>query len=161
MYQWILLLLLVSASFSPPTAWARSSRNTTGPQKQFGIGVVAGVPTGITVKFNIDQAISIDGGAGWSTSSDDQLHVYGTGLYHLYHLIRVPKGRLPVYFGAGLRFLSRDKKDDKFGVRIPAGVEYQFADLPLGAFAEIAPVLNLTPDTDFDLEGGIGIRFFF
>ena len=54
-----------------------------------------------------------------------------------------------------------ENKDDKLGARIPVGLEYLFEDIPLGAFFELVPVLNLTPDTDFDLEAGAGIRFFF
>jgi hypothetical protein len=26
---------------------------------------------------------------------------------------------------------------------------------------KLGPIMNLTPDTEFDLEGGIGIRFYF
>jgi len=54
-----------------------------------------------------------------------------------------------------------EEKDDKFGIRIPVGIEYLFEKVSLGAFLELVPVLELTSDTDFDLEGGIGIRFFF
>jgi hypothetical protein len=77
------------------------------------------------------------------------------------NLIEVPKGNLPLYFGGGFRFFKQEHKDNELGIRIPVGVEYQFENLPIGAFAELAPVVDLTPDTDLDLEGGIGIRYFF
>ena len=130
-------------------------------RKPFGIGVIAGQPTGITLKYMLNDTHGIDFGAGWRTSENNQYHVYGDYLYHLNDLITVPKGQLPLYVGLGARWLVRDDKDDKFGLRLPLGVEYLFANAPLGAFAEVVPVLNLSPDTDFDLEGGIGIRFFF
>ena len=130
-------------------------------RKKFGIGVIAGEPTGITAKYMIDNNSAIDAGVGWETSGDNEFYIYGDYLYHLYHLFEVKKGELPLYFGVGARFIDRENKDNKFGIRIPVGIEYLFDNMPLGAFLELVPVLDLTPDTDFDLEGGIGIRFFF
>ena len=130
-------------------------------RKPFGIGVIGGQPTGITFKYMINDTHGVDLGGGWRTSGDNEYHIYGDYLYHLNDLVSVPKGQLPFYVGLGARFLIRDDRDDKFGLRLPFGVEYLFANAPLGAFAEVVPVLNLSPDTDFDLEGGIGIRFFF
>ena len=130
-------------------------------RKKFGIGVIAGKPTGITGKYMINNNSAIDAGVGWKTSGNNKLHIYGDYLYHLYDLIEVKKGKLPLYIGGGVRFIDRENKDDKFGIRIPVGIEYLFDNMPLGAFLELVPVLNLTPDTDFDLEVGIGIRFFF
>jgi hypothetical protein len=130
-------------------------------RKKLGLGVIAGEPTGITGKFLLDSASGIDAGVGWKTSGDNEFHIYGDYLYHLYDIIDVPKGNLPFYFGGGLRYVDREKKDDKFGIRIPVGIEYLFENISLGAFFELVPILNLDPDTDFDLEAGIGIRFFF
>jgi hypothetical protein len=130
-------------------------------RSKFGLGVIAGEPTGITAKYMIDDVNAIDGGIGWETSGDNEFHIYADYLYHMYDLIKVRRGNLPLYFGGGLRFVDRENQDNKFGIRLPVGVEYLFENVSLGAFFEFAPVLNLTPDTDFDLEGGIGIRFFF
>ncbi len=129
--------------------------------RTFGIGVIAGEPTGITGKYMLNETNAIDVGIGWETSGDNEFHVYGDYLFHFYNLITVKKGSLPAYVGGGLRFVDRDNNDNEFGIRIPVGIEYLFEDVALGAFAELVPVLNLTPDTDFDFEGGIGIRFYF
>jgi hypothetical protein len=130
-------------------------------ERTFGLGVIAGEPTGITGKYMLNASHAIDGGAGWKTSGDNEFHIYGDYLFHFHHLIAVKQGELPFYVGGGLRWVRRDKKDNKFGIRIPVGLEYLFGGNSLGAFAELVPVLNLKPDTDFDLEGGIGIRFYF
>ena len=130
-------------------------------RKRFGIGVILGEPTGITGKLMLDDNSAIDVGVGWETSNDNKLHIYGDYLYHLYDVIEVPKGKLPIYFGGGARWVSRENNDDKFGVRIPVGLEYVFEDISLGAFVELVPVVNLTPDTDVDFEAGTGIRYFF
>jgi len=129
--------------------------------KTFGVGIIAGEPTGITIKYILDDKSAIDAGVGWETSGDNEFHIYGDYLYHMNDLIKVPHGKLPLYFGAGLRFIDREKKKDKFGIRIPVGIEYLFENVPLGAFFELVPILNLKPDTEFDFEAGIGIRFFF
>jgi len=49
----------------------------------------------------------------------------------------------------------------KVGVRIPVGINYIFAKAPLDIFLEIVPMLELVPRTEFNLNGGIGIRYFF
>lgn len=130
-------------------------------RKKIGLGVIAGEPTGLTAKFMFNNTTGIDGGVGWKTSGDNEFHIYADYLYHLYDIIRVPSGQLPLYLGGGLRYVDRSNEDDKFGIRIPVGIEYLFENVSLGAFFELVPILNLTPDTDFDLEAGIGIRFFF
>lgn len=130
-------------------------------RKKFGVGIILGEPTGITIKYMLDDKTAIDAGVGWETSGNNEFHIHGDYLYHMNDLIKVPQGKLPLYFGGGLRFIDREKKDDKFGIRIPVGLEYLFGNVPLGAFFELVPILNLTPDTEFDFEAGIGIRFFF
>jgi len=130
-------------------------------RKKIGLGVIAGEPTGLTGKFMFNNTTGIDVGVGWKTSGDSEFHIYADYLYHLYDIIRIPEGQLPLYFGGGLRYVNRSNEDDKFGIRIPVGIEYLFKNVSLGAFFELVPILNLTPDTDFDLEAGIGIRFFF
>ena len=130
-------------------------------RKKFGIGVIIGEPTGITGKILIDDTNAIDMGAGWKTSGDNELHLYGDYLFHLYDVIEVPKGMLPLYFGVGARIVFHEDDDDEIGIRFPVGIEYVFADVPLGAFVELVPVLDLTPDTEIDFEAGTGIRFFF
>jgi hypothetical protein len=41
------------------------------------------------------------------------------------------------------------------------GVEYLFLNNSFGAFGELLPILDLTPDTEFDLKFSVGIRYFF
>jgi hypothetical protein len=146
----LLLVLLITASTT-----LADERN------RFGIGVIAGIPSGITGKFMLDDVNGIDMGAGWRTSGDNEYYLYGDYLLHIYDVIPVTKGKMPLYFGGGLRFIGREDHDDKLGVRLPLGVEYLFDNVSLGAFFELVPVFNLSPDSDFDLEGGVGIRFFF
>ena len=116
----------------------------------------------------IDNISAIDVGAGWETSGDNELHIYGdvrqrcVRLFGCNDLFDMKKENFPFYFGGGVRYIKLENEKDEFGIRFPVGIEYLFENVPLGAFIEIVPVLNLTPDTEFDdIEGGIGIRFFF
>ena len=130
-------------------------------RNKFGIGVMAGGPSGITAKYMLDNTNGVDFAVGWSTSGSNEYYFSSDYLFHMYDVIKIQKIVSPLYFGGGVRYISREKKDNKFGVRIPAGVEFLFLNNKLGAFGEVVPILNFTPDTDFDLEFGIGIRFFF
>jgi hypothetical protein len=44
-------------------------------------------------------------------------------------------------------------------VRIPLGLSWVAAKAPLDVFLELAPVLDLAPGTDLDLDAAIGVRF--
>ena len=61
-----------------------------------------------------------------------------------------------------MRDIQKFLVDDSEGaIRIPLGLSYLTARLPLELFAEIVPVVEFAPDTDADVEGGVGIRFYF
>jgi hypothetical protein len=139
-----------------------------GGKKDIGIGVYAGDPDGITGKYMLKNNRAVAGGVGWKTTGDKETQIYGDYLFYKWNVIQVPEGKLALYFGGGGRYISygdddgrKKKKDDEFGLRIPVGIEYFFWQSQLGAFMEFVPVLNLTPDTEFDSGGAIGIRFFF
>jgi hypothetical protein len=40
-------------------------------------------------------------------------------------------------------------------------IEFLFLKNRLGAFSEVVPLMDFKPDTEFDMEFGLGIRFFF
>ncbi|MBI4720978.1 MAG: hypothetical protein HY770_07130 [Chitinivibrionia bacterium] len=126
----------------------------------FGLGIILGEPTGVSIKNWMTQRTAFDLGIAWSFGGrEDALHVHGDYLVHNFSLIPVEKGKLPVYFGIGGRIKFAD--DPNVAVRIAVGLDYLFADAPVDIFLEIVPMLELTPDTDFELNGGIGVRYFF
>lgn len=128
----------------------------------FGLGIILGEPTGINGKLYLGgKTNAIDGAAAWSFSGDNDFHLHGDYLYHNYGWIEVKKGELPVYFGIGARLKIRDNAKNKFGVRVPVGLDYIFADAPFDVFVEVVPILELAPDTDFTMEGAVGGRFYF
>ncbi|MGC3959719.1 MAG: hypothetical protein QM813_17865 [Verrucomicrobiota bacterium] len=128
---------------------------------RFGIGVMFGEPTGLSMKYFATDKIAVDGGIGWAFHHETDLHLHSDVLWHEFDLIPVPKGKLPLYFGVGLRLKIEDHRDDRFGIRLPIGVSYLFEGLPLDVFAEIAPVLDVAPETEGSFTGGVGVRWWF
>jgi hypothetical protein len=131
----------------PDTARAEHSE---GP---FGIGIIVGEPTGIDAKFFLTGTNAIEAAVAWSLSGKNNLHLQAEYLYHRYDLIKVEKGQLPLFFGVGGRFIFRENAKNIVGVRIPVGLAYEFEGAPFDVFGEIVPIMDLTPDTEFDLEG--------
>ncbi len=126
--------------------------------KGFGIGVMFGEPTGVSAKYWLSSSNSINMGAAWSFKGDGALLLQADYAFHEFDLIKVSKGKLPVYFGIGGRVFLSD--DITIGARVPLGINYMFANSPIDIFFEIVPILNIIPSTDFEVNGGIGLRYF-
>ncbi len=133
---------------------------TLAQQTGFGLGIIVGEPTGISGKYWLDGANAIDGGIAWAFEDEGAVHLHGDYLFHKFDVFPVDKGKLPLYYGIGGR-IRFEEHDSKFGVRIPVGMNYIFANDPLDFFIEIVPILNLAPKTDIAFNAAIGIRFFF
>ncbi len=125
----------------------------------FGAGIILGDPTGISLKYWSSPTNAWDAGIAWGIGRDDAFHLHGDYIWHKYGLIRVEKGRLPLYYGVGGRILFTAKAH--FGIRGVIGLDYLFAGIPLDIFLEIGPVFDLVPATEFDFTGGLGARYFF
>lgn len=140
------LILTVLLSFSP-------GKGDTG------IGIIAGNPTGISFKHFTSTVTAIDAAAAWSFD-DEWVMVHADYLFHSFGDIEVDKGQLPWYYGLGGWVAFGD--DDTFiGGRLPVGLEYLFADNDIDLFLEVAAALAIVPDTDFHVDGAVGVRFFF
>ncbi len=125
----------------------------------FGLGIVIGEPTGLSAKLWTGRTNAFDFAAAWSFRGDGNLLVQADYVWHSYDLIPVESGRLPFYFGIGGRAIFSD--DPLVGARIPFGLDYQFANAPIDIFFELVPILDLVPSTNFNLGGGLGVRFWF
>ena len=127
----------------------------------FGVGAILGEPTGVSLKGWLNDKAAVDGAVAWSFDKHDSLQLHADYLYHNFDLLPVAKGSLALYFGVGGRVLFDDRKDDRFGIRGPIGLTYMFDKAPVDIFVEVAPIMDLAPSTKFDLNGGIGVRFYF
>ena len=139
-------------------------------QDKLGIGLIVGEPTGLSVKYWLDEEHAIDGAAAWSFWDGDGFQLHADYLWHNFDLLDEPsglEGKLPVYFGVGARLKFRDDNgrrgdddDAVFGIRVPVGISYLFDGKPFDLFAEIAPVLDLVPDFDLNFSLAVGMRFY-
>ena len=120
-----------------------------------------GEPTGASLKYWLTEESAVDAGIGWSFHNHDDFHIHADYLFHLFDVIPVDRGRLPVYFGGGLRAKFRDSRDDLFGIRAVAGLNYLFDDLPIDIFLEGGPVFDVVPNSDVGFTAAIGARYWF
>lgn len=127
----------------------------------FGLGVIIGEPTGPSFKVWTSGKTAIDGALAWSLEGNNDLHIHADYLFHEFAVAKVEKGKFPLYYGIGGRIRFHDgNQDDEVGVRVPVGMAYLFDNSPLELFFEIVPIVNLTPDTELDFNGGVGARFY-
>jgi len=153
---------IVYTLFAATLLGAAATPASAQDDKYFGIGFIVGEPTGIDAKIFLNNTNALEFGAAWSLDHDDAFHLQGDYLWHRYNLIDLDsQDELPLYFGIGARMVLLDEADDVVGIRFPVGLDYLFYNYPFDIFAAIVPILDVAPETDVDLEGCIGARFWF
>ncbi len=125
----------------------------------FGLGIILGEPTGISLKTWVRSNAAIDGAVAWSFGQNSAIHLHADYLFHDFNLFDVESGKLPLFFGIGARFKA--EPEAKFGIRFPVGIAYIFEKAPLDIFLELGPVLDLAPGVSFGFTGSLGARYYF
>jgi hypothetical protein len=143
------------------------------PKGHFAAGIVIGEPTGLTGKYMLESDRALDFGLAWSFQN--------FFLFWMDHVWEWPAlfgqssdfvRRLTPYLGVGgVMLISTRTGNTVFGsaagssvgvgVRIPFGLEYIFAKVPIGIYLEVAPGIGIIPGTYGFLFGGIGARYYF
>lgn len=146
------------------------SLQTTKAQKsenKIGIGAIIGEPTGLSLKAWTSGTTAFDAGLAWSLGRYDAINIHADYLWHSFKPFNeIESGQLPIYYGVGGRIVFADNFPNQgdnqaiIGIRGPVGLNYLLEDAPIGLFLEVAPILNIVPETDFDVDGAIGIRFY-
>jgi hypothetical protein len=127
----------------------------------FGVGVILGEPTGISLKGWLTPTTAIDAGLAWSLSRRTSFHLHADYLLHSFHVFQTQE-RIPIYYGIGGRIAAgRDGEDTRFGLRVVVGAAYLFRDAPVDIFLEVAPIVDLVPGTELRGNAGLGARFYF
>jgi hypothetical protein len=138
------------------------SPSASQPPGDFGMGIMLGEPTGFSGKLWLSSRSAVDGGIAWSFDGpDDGMQIHSDYLRHDFQLIHADEGAFGLYYGIGGRLEVNEHADDKLGLRIPIGLNYLFEGAPMDLFVEFAPIMNVTPDTDFEPSAAIGARYFF
>jgi hypothetical protein len=133
-----------------------------------GLGLMAGEPSGLSAKVWTSSHVALDAGLGYSYWWYGQaLQIHGDMLWHSRSLTQSDDGYLPLYIGIGARVkLVNDEpkhpnSNMRAGLRIPFGLEYVFASVPVGLFLELVPIFDLTPGIGVSGNSAIGFRYYF
>jgi hypothetical protein len=132
-----------------------------------GLGLMGGEPSGLSAKVWTGGNVALDAGLGYSYWRYGQaLHVHGDVLWHTRSMLQSSAdGYLPLYIGVGARIKLADNAheypDMRVGLRVPFGLEYVFANVPIGLFLELVPVFDLTPGRDWGGNSSVGFRYYF
>jgi hypothetical protein len=133
----------------------------------FGIGLILGEPTGGAAKLYLSRDTAIAAAVG-SAVIGGGLHVHADFLLHPWILESRDSFVMPIYLGGGVRVVDRDTGDGDgtfhVGLRIVGGLLFDFTEIPLDVFAEIAAV----PDYEFadndsvgiEINAGLGVRYY-
>lgn len=159
----ILLLAFTSLVFAQRRPSAKQRQPYSGPEmsRPTGIGIILGEPTGVSFKHWFSSRTAIDAALAWSFAGpNEELHVHADYLWHTPLKSSDPAiRRTSFYIGVGGRM--RFENDTRFGARVPFGLVHFVKDAPLDIFVEIAPIMDLAPETEVSANGGIGLRYFF
>jgi hypothetical protein len=126
--------------------------------KGFGMGIMLGEPTGLNAKIWTSPQNAVDVGLAWSFRGEGFFHFHADYLWHFPRAIRSTE-RFALY--AGIGGLLGGRHESVLGIRVPLGIEWWPRNTSLDVFFELAPILDLAPATEFEMDGAIGIRFFF
>lgn len=158
-----ILVTVVVVALGTLAATARPAR------AEVGIGIFLGQPTGFDLKVDLQRRAALDIVVGWEYFDENGRDGYA----HLTYLLNlgVARGRsviVPFRVGIGGVVTGGDGSfgnELDVGVRAPFEVGFRFRRTPLEIYGEIAVRLTLLDDNDnnddVDLDGGIGLRFYF
>lgn len=126
----------------------------------FGLGVMLGEPTGVNGKYWLSDTTAVDSGLAWSfAGGQTAFHIHSDYLFHNFGLFKMRDHELQFYFGGGARLKFADRT--KFGIRVPVGMAYKFDQEPIDLFFELAPIVDLAPNTEISINLGVGARYYF
>jgi hypothetical protein len=137
-------------------------------RRSFGLGLILGEPTGLSVKGFVHNDHAIQAHMSWDFTDEG----FALLVDYVFHLQLLSKAAVWLDFtvGAGGKLVVRDDDDDRrkdddgdiaLGARIPLGLSLRLKKVPLEIFIEVAPGIRLVPETDPDIDGGLGLRWFF
>jgi hypothetical protein len=150
--------------------------------RKFGLGFVLGDPTGLSGKYWVGSTNSLDFGLGfWGYGFRDRCWYDNAGNAHCdqfgysngtlnvdylwqSNLVR-GQAQLDWHIGGGGRVLwfgGCTGSCFAAAARMPIGLDLMFANPGfIEIFAELAPAFYIVPGLGFEIEGGLGVRFYF
>jgi hypothetical protein len=130
------------------------------------IGGFFGEPTGLDIKLGLSYHTGLDILLGWLTYREFDGGAYG----HVTYLVTPVVGHgdsvlVPLRLGIGAAIFEQGRDDINAAVRFPLEVGLRFRSAPLELYGEIAfKITFVDPNDNYpfaDVDGGIGLRFYF
>jgi hypothetical protein len=160
---------LTAAAMTAAEARPRGDYKT---DKEFGLGIMLGAPSGLSGKYFLDggkTALAMGIGSSYDHRYGDYYgtHAHLDVIWHPVLLAKNPSFSLPLYLGAGVRMHDHDyydRYDDHthIGLRIPFGIAFDLRKAPLDIFLEFVPTFDFADRHDGSyITGAAGIRYFF
>jgi hypothetical protein len=139
--------------------------------RNFGLGIILGEPTGVSAKLWTSSTTAFDFGLGWSLGGDrlgrgdiyysgSRVHFHMDYLWHSFDAIHSTE-RFPLYYGIGGRINSGAGYDAAFAVRGVFGIAWMPRQTPVDVFLELVPSLQFTSSSNFAIDAGLGARYYF
>jgi hypothetical protein len=165
-FAFTLLLWLAPSIARAETADGKIERGVD--KGTFGVGIIAGEPTGICAKLYLSDDRAIQAAVGGAFIGGG-VQVHADYLFHPYILQTRDSFVLATFIGPGARLINYSQgRGESFlalGLRATGGLLFDFKKVPLDAFLEVAGVLEYGFK---DMEGaglafnaGVGIRYYF
>jgi hypothetical protein len=162
--------LFLALALAAPAAWAEPGVQEEEElrEKDFGVGLAVGVASGPNLQFMPTGATQINVGFGVGSMTSTRFQT--DFAFRVAHFTRNASLTVPFYIGAGAYFTDRRWGIDA-GVRVPLGVQAEFARLPIQIFGEVTPEIAalqtvsddvMEPARDprmwFTVRGMLGVR---
>ncbi|MGE0547333.1 MAG: hypothetical protein AB7O24_08910 [Kofleriaceae bacterium] len=124
-----------------------------------GLGLFIGDPSGIDLKLDLGRRSALDILLGWNTFREGR-----SGYGHVTYLYTLAAGRgrsvvVPLRLGIGGAVYGF-RNDVDAGVRAPFQVGLRFRRTPIEIYGEVALFVTFLDDW-WDVQGGLGLRFYF
>lgn len=160
-------------TMATPSLAADGGGATRPPGKRLGLGLQLGWPTGLGGKYTLTTGQAVQFGVGVGGNS-----WLGANVDYIFTPVALPVGdvgSLGFYLGGGLfggfgvTPLKFDLTPAPFfngfplvlGAEVPLGIVWNFQEVPVDIFLEIAPGIAILPGPFFSSRGAVGFRFFF
>ena len=130
------------------------------PSPSVGVGFQVGDPTGLSLQFYKDRGITTDILFAYHFDDFFFLNVHGLWNTHL-----DDGGHFHFYYGpggfVGVRTFRSEPRRDELAAGISGNFGLNLVLSRFEIFGQATPRLEVTPLTDFEMGGGVGLRFFF
>ncbi len=129
-------------------------------ERKFGLGLILGQPTGVSAKYWMSSTTAFDFALGSGIFGDDDgFHFHVDYLWHSFDVIKSTE-RFPIYYGVG-GSVNSDGENSLARARRHRRSRGCRTILPSTYFSNSPRRSGSAPSTDFVVEGGAGVRYFF